>query len=59
LRLVGCVRLLQDIEFSWGKLLGCSIDFNHCVGYLIGSCEFHSYRAYTPGTARKDEDGLL
>jgi hypothetical protein len=43
LRLVGCVRLLWDLEFGWGKLLGCSIDFHHCIGYLISVYEFHSF----------------
>jgi hypothetical protein len=43
LRLVGCVCLLWDLEFGWDKLLRCSIDLHHCVGYLIGGCEFHSF----------------
>jgi hypothetical protein len=29
LRLFGCVRLLWDLEFGWGKLLRCSIDLHH------------------------------
>jgi hypothetical protein len=41
LRLVGCV-LFWDLEFSWGKLLGCSVDLHHFVGYLISGCEFYS-----------------
>jgi hypothetical protein len=32
LRLVGYVRLLWDLEFGWGKLLECSIDFHIALG---------------------------
>jgi hypothetical protein len=43
LRLGGYVRLLWDLEFGWGKLLGCSIDLHHCIEDLFGGCEFHSF----------------
>jgi hypothetical protein len=49
LRLVGCVRLLWDLEFCWGKILGCNIDLHHCIGYLIGGCEFHSFCVLVEG----------
>jgi hypothetical protein len=35
--------------FTWGKLLRCSVDFHHCVGYLICGCEFHSFCVVVEG----------
>jgi hypothetical protein len=49
LRLVGYVGLFWDLEFGWSELLGCSKDLHHCVGYLIGRCEFHGFGVAVEG----------